>query len=117
MAFKIDAYLSKEEVRELAGQLPKETLEKLVESKEDTEQQKVSDCCGGKLVECKWEEICGKHHCGKCGRTCDAVEPDDKIEKLPTVSNIFLEKQENKERVILRNRTKLNEIIEKINND
>lgn len=75
---------------------------------EETEQQKVSDCCGGELRDLS--KILNGHYwsCKSCGEPCDAVEPDDKIEKID------IEAAWAGEAV---NRQKINEIIEKINNE
>jgi len=98
---EVEMQLTEEEVRKLASHLP-----------EETEQQKVSDCCGGEVYATSsvWGEKREKIYCKSCGEPCDAVKPDDKIEKLR--KEILRGSWD-----VQQNRNKINEIIEKINNE
>jgi len=127
--------LTEKEVRELASQLPNYVLLNMIEPEynlsdikeeyleEDNEQQKVSDCCGAEAVDlCKSLDVI-KWYCQSCGEPCDAVDSEDKIEKT-NVKHDLLEGsgtwQTHKHFVnasIRRLDNKLQEIIEKINND
>lgn len=107
--------LKEEQVRKLASQLLENTeqdeecicgLEYVTKEcpvHQPKEQQKVSDCCGADT----WMPTrhgSGFFQCKSCGEPCDAVEPDEKIEKIKAITDRNLY-------------DKINEIIEKINNE
>lgn len=89
---EVDIELTEDEVRELASQLPEERewlqlkdedlpdpdLENAItyEPGDDTEQQKVSDCCGVEAISLiDDDKFADFHICAYCKEDCDAVEP------------------------------------------